>query len=171
MGNLDDASKMQMLMEEYKIVINTQMHFNDMLMKMRAAVFSVVIAIFGGAGAVLGQYPDRFISIWRLDVHIAAPVILFGLVLLLAIYMLDHKYYYKMLLGAVERGYEFDQKFKDEVFYQGFHLFGMSEKIRDHIGKPGKSETLLRWFYGIIGIVGILYFIIILICIGPTPIG
>lgn len=164
----NDIEKLKILMEEYKTVIDTQMHFNDMLMKMRAIVFSVIIAVFGGAAAILGQYPQQFLYIDKLPVHVAALVILFGLFLLVAIAIMDYCYYYKMLLGAVRRGYEFDELLKEENFYKNFHLFGMSQKIRDAIGKAGKSKWLLLAFYGIIGLADILYLVSIIFLLKPA---
>ena len=38
------------VIKEWEIVINTQMHFNDLLMKLRTATLSIVLAIFGAAG-------------------------------------------------------------------------------------------------------------------------
>ncbi len=167
MSNLFDTGVAQVLMEEYKTVINTQMHFNDMLMRMRTIVFSIVIAIFGGAAALIGQYPNQFISINNFPIHIAALVVFFGLMLLVAIFIMDFYYYSKMLIGAVRRGYEFDKFFKKINIYENFHLFGMSQKIRDSIGKEGKSKNLVIAFYTIIGLAGIIYLISIVFFIKP----
>lgn len=50
-------------LEEWKTVINTQMHFNEMIIRARTMGVSVVIAVYGAAAFAFGQYPDRFLIV------------------------------------------------------------------------------------------------------------
>lgn len=155
-----EMQEMRLLLEEWKVVIQTQMHFNDMIIKMRTAGLSVLIAVFGGAAIAIGQYPDRFIEIARRDFHVSAPIILFGLLLWLAIFLIDYFYYHKCLLGAVERGYQIDDAFKDcEV--AGTTMYGMTTLIRDKIGKPGAAKRYIWGFYGLTAAVGLAYLLLV----------
>jgi hypothetical protein len=155
-----NRQEMQLLLEEWKVVIQTQMHFNDMIIKMRTAGLSVLIAVFGGAAIAIGQYPDRFIEIGRRDFHVAAPIILFGLLLWLAIFVIDYFYYHKCLLGAVERGYQIDDVCKGRKV-AGTTMYGMTTLIRDAIGKPGASKFYIWTFYLLVGLVGVAYLLLV----------
>ena len=77
------------------------MHFNDMLMRARGVSVSIVIAVFGAAAVSIAQYPNQLIGLPGSRVHIAALVITFGLLLLVAVFVLDYFYYYRMLLAVV----------------------------------------------------------------------
>ena len=47
----------KIILEEWKIVIQTQMHFNEMIMRARTTGVSVVMAVYGAAALAYGQYP------------------------------------------------------------------------------------------------------------------
>lgn len=157
-----NMQELQLLLEEWKVVIQTQMHFNDMIIKMRTAGLSVLIAVFGGAAIAIGQYPDRFIEIARRDFHVSAPIIFFGLVLWLAIFLIDYLYYHKCLLGAVERGYEIDKAYEKSQI-AGTRMYGMTTLIRDAIGKPGMSKWYIWGFYALVASVGVAYLLLVAI--------
>jgi hypothetical protein len=95
----------------------------------------------------------------------------FGLGMLVSVFCLDYFYYFKMLLGAVNRGYEIDEAFKNNKI-DGYKVFGMTTMIRDSVGDPvGKTKrsAILVWtFYGIILALGIAFIIIILLGYAPT---
>ena len=97
----------QYLIEEWKTVVGTQMHFNEMIMRLRGTGIGVVTGIFGAAAYSL-QFERLSLSIGGCPLHPAAPIVLFGLVLLLAIFIVDYYYYFELLVGAVERGKEID---------------------------------------------------------------
>src|SRR5438128_593525 len=101
---VDPTAATKLVLEEWKTVIDTQMHFNDMIIRMRTAGVSVVIAVYGAAALALGQYPNRFLKLAGVPFHVAAPIIAFGLLLLASIFVLDYCYYFRLLLGAVLRG-------------------------------------------------------------------
>jgi len=93
----------KLILQEWKVVIRTQMHFNDMIMKMRTTGVSIVVAVFSAAAYSL-QYDELYLTICGYSFHASVLVILFGLGMLVGVFGLDYFYYYKMLLGAVRRG-------------------------------------------------------------------
>lgn len=167
MGN-DKSSieETKLILEEWKTVIQTQMHFNDMIMKMRTTGISVVLAVFGAAAYSL-QYSQLYLTIGEYSFHASVLVILFGLGMLLGVFGLDYFYYYKMLLGAVKRGYEIDEAYKNRQV-DGCKIFGMTTMIRDEIGKPGKSKFFVWLFYGLIFALGVVFIACILLGYTPT---
>ena len=120
------------LQEEWKKVIDVQMHFNDMLMRLRQIGISAVIAVFGAA-AVAFRF-NQFLNIRSLRINIAAPMIIFGLGLLAGTWYLDHKYYFQMLIASVEKGQAIDE----EVFNKNGKK-GLTTTISQQINKEDAS--------------------------------
>jgi len=154
--NLENGSsdRTQFLIQEWKTVIETQIHFNEMIIRARTTGVSVVMAVYGAAALSIGQYPGKVINIFGSQFHVSAAIILFGISLLAGIFCMDYFYYYRLLLGAVERGEEIDKA------YEGFtvgstRLFGLTTKISNKVSRP-RATTCLIIFYGIPLIIGIL---------------
>jgi hypothetical protein len=93
--------------QRWRAVIDTQMHFNDMLMRTRAAGVSIVIAVFGAAAVSLAQYPAQLLLAGT-TIHIAVVIVLFGLLLLASLFVLDYFYFYRMLIAVVQRAEELE---------------------------------------------------------------
>jgi hypothetical protein len=93
----DDRTKM--LFEEWKVVMQTQMHFNEMIMRVRSVGVSVVTAVFGAAAYSL-QFQKLTLTLDGKVIHVAAPIAGFGLAMLLGLFALDYFYYYRMLLES-----------------------------------------------------------------------
>lgn len=147
----------KLILDEWKTVIDTQMHFNEMIMKMRTTGVSVVMAVFSAAAYSL-QY-DILIPIYYIgEKHVAFFIVLFGLAMSFAIFVLDYFYYFKMLLGAVERGYQIDESYENRLIDET-QMFGMTSLIRDKIGKADTSKYIIGLFYAIIFIFGLLFLI------------
>jgi hypothetical protein len=165
----ENLEETELILKEWKIVIETQMHFNDMIMRMRTTGVSIVLAVFGAAAYSL-QYSKLYLSISGYSFHVAILIIAFGLGMLLGVFGLDYFYYYRMLLGAVKRGYEIDQAYKDRKV-DGVKIFGMTTMIRDEIGKPGRSKHFVWLFYGLVFILGIIFIVGILLGYVPPVSG
>ena len=84
----------QMYFEEYKLAIETQMHFNELLLKLRSFGITAVIAIFGYA--VQSTKPQIIIAC--------------GIALLIVLACVDLGYFFQLLLGAVERSTTIEEK-------------------------------------------------------------
>ena len=167
MGDNDNSTKeTELILEEWKTVIQTQMHFNDMIMKMRTTGVSVVLAVFGAAAYSL-QFDRLYLTISGYSFHASVLIIAFGLGMLVGVFGLDYFYYYKMLLGAVKRGYEIDEAYKDRQV-DNTKIFGMTTMIRDEIGKPRKSKVFIGLFYGLVFALGIVFILGVLLGYVPT---
>jgi hypothetical protein len=84
-----------------------------------------------------------------------------ALILLAGVFVLDYFYYYKMLVGSVNRAYAIDTAYKNKAV-QGVQLFGLSTEIRDAIGKPHRSKYYVWAFYGLFVLFGIAFILSIL---------
>ena len=151
-SDFDDEYKF--LLEEFKICVNVQMHFNDMLLKIRTLVITFIISIFGTAAFLLSQ--DLYFNIFNFPLHSSVFIILFGIVLSLGICILDYFYYYKMLIGAVQRSYDIKEKFEENK-NNPLELFKLPIEVRDAIGKEGKSKNFVLIFYGLIIAIGVVF--------------
>jgi len=166
MGKDNSTEETALILEEWKTVIQTQMHFNELLMKMRTTSVSIVLAVFGAAAYSL-QYEKLFLTIGGYRFHASALIVAFGLGMLVGVFFLDYFYYYKMLLGAVERGEQIDEAYKNRRV-DNCKIFGMTTLIREAIGKRGKSKWLVWFFYGLVFVLGILFIVGILLGYPPA---
>jgi len=162
---ISDEKRLELLFDEWKVVIETQMHFNDMIMRVRATGVSVVLAVFGAAAYSL-QFVKLVLVISGYKFHVAAPIVSFGLAMLAGLFGLDYFYYYKMLIGSVERGYELDKTF---ATLGEPKVLGMTTLIRDSVGKPGRAKRYLWFFYGLVFFVGAIFLVSILLGFVPPP--
>lgn len=116
---------------------------------------------------MVARYRDEFVRLGEEDVHLAAFVLSFGLVMWATIFLIDYLYYYKLLLGAVFRGYAIDRAFEGTEVVPGLPAFGSARKISRAIGPSGLSEVILWLFYAMVYSVGLASLISILIVIDP----
>ncbi|QDI89212.1 hypothetical protein Nisw_06590 [Candidatus Nitrosopumilus sp. SW] len=160
------------IMKEWEIVIKTQMHFNDLLIKVRTATLSVVLAIFGAAGYSLASNEINPLKIEAIGwtFHPSILIICSGIIILLTMFRIDYGYYFQMLKGAVSKGYEFDDEFEKLEKEFGRKYFGMSRMISKAIGKPEKSRNFVKGFYIIPIISGIVFLLAVLIGYQPPSV-
>jgi hypothetical protein len=164
--NSNSTKRTRLVLEEWKTVIQTQMHFNDMIMRMRTTGVTIVLAFFGAAAISL-QYGDMYLTICDFSFHASVLIITCGLIMLGGVFVLDYFYYYRMLLGAVERGYQIDRAYQDRKI-DGTKMFGLSTEIRKAIGRPHLSKIFVLVFYGLVFALGTLFMMGILLGYAPT---
>ena len=148
----------KLVLSEWKTVITTQMHFNDMIMRTRTTGVSVVMGVYGAAALALGQYPEKFLKISKFNFHVSAAIIIFGILLLASIASLDYLYYYQMLLAAVKRGEQIDAAYCDRLI-DGTKLFGMTTLISQKASRSRAGISLLIFYGGpfIAGVFSLIY--------------
>jgi uncharacterized membrane protein len=162
---LPPADLLHIITEEWKQITTVQMHFNEMIIRMRTLAVSVVISVFGGAGFVVARYRDQFIKLEGRSFHISVFVAAAGLLLWLTIFIVDYCYYYKLLLGAVRRGYEIDKAFSASPAFGTLHLFGAARLISAAIGPSGASEYIIWVYYGLVYFAGVAFLTTVMIVI------
>ena len=132
--------------KEYELALNTQNHFNDLIIKFRTLGFSV-IGVFLTAG--IG-------SLTTYNTWLALGIFLVTAILLYTFKELDINYYHQMLLGAVEKTENIDQVFKGatvKLLDRDYEIFGLTTKISDKVrrnirnGEEHKSILMIRKFY------------------------
>jgi hypothetical protein len=142
-----DEKTWQLVLKDYEMALETQRHFNDLIMRFRTIMFTV-IGVF--TSAAVGAY----------NIHpVLTIVMLFVTFFLLHIFRkFDRDYYHRLLLGAVQKTTEIDALYKDvQVDFLGksTRVFGLSEYItnkvrakKEEISKEShKSIPLINQFY------------------------
>ncbi len=166
-GRKIDKDDLDFLLEEWKTVVATQMHFNEMIMRLRTTGLSVVIAVYGAAAYSLKTNPGS-IDVSGMKLSVAAAIILFGIILLICLFMIDFFYYHQMLRGAVEKGYELDAAVRP-LSILGSQVFGLSSTISERLepklfGRFKTADAMVVLFYIIPITIGFIYLIAVQFC-------
>jgi hypothetical protein len=143
------------LVNRWRAAVDTQMHFNEMLIRTRAAGMSIVVAVFGGAALAVEKFPQHVTLFLGLDIHLAAVVMFFGLLLLFSLFVLDYFYYYRMLLAAVEKTEALEAQSRRPGEPIAFDLTGaISHKV------SRVRATIVLWvFYGVPFVCGVVFMV------------
>lgn len=124
--------------EVWKVALKTQMHFNDLLIKTRTTVASIILAIFGASAIALKDEVQFRVEIFDFRCHISVIILVIGLCFLIAQFILDYFYYFRLLLGAVKFTTDLDEDYPE--------LFGLTTSITKSIS-PCKVRVLLIIYY------------------------
>lgn len=138
-----DKETMDRDIEIWKVAINTQMHFNDLLIKMRTTVISIILAVFGAASIALRDMVLH-VGIGKMKIHVSAIALMIGIIFIVVQYLVDRFYYFKLLTGAVNFTKKIDEKYKN---INGVK-FGLTESIIESVSEKN-AKILLLLFYGI----------------------
>lgn len=112
----------KLLVEAWKQVVQTQMHFNDLGLRIRNFAF-----LLTGAFIALGGYAIReggSVIIFSLEISIASAIIFASILPLLGVFFMDRMWYHPLLLGAVIEG----SKIEKELVKRGIPL-GLGNEI------------------------------------------
>lgn len=108
MESLKKKEKIDILIELWQTTIETQQHFNDMLMKVRNFGFILIAALLGATGFSLRSGYEIN------NIPVAAFLLAFGGLLWSLIYFLEMKWYTPLLIGSVMTGMEIEDELKNE---------------------------------------------------------
>lgn len=95
------------IIEVWKAVINVQVHFNDIAMRIRGMFVTIILALFASLGFLL----DKKIGLLAGNVVIQFAVIvpIFGVLGTYLFYFMDRYWYHRLLIGAVKQGVAIEQ--------------------------------------------------------------
>lgn len=126
-------------LKEYELAVQTQMHFNEILMKFRSFGIAVVIAVYSyaitrkdiGISFAWGLSPNQLLA-------------MAGITLTFVLAIIDLRYFFPLLLGAVSRSTALEQ----QVPYR------LTSSISARVSVT-RSYFLITVFYGIIALWGL----------------
>jgi len=148
----DDRNQLAYV-QRWRAVIDTQMHFNDMLMRTRSIGLSMVIAVYGAAIVSAGQFPDSTVTFLGHRLHVGVGIFAVGMLLLVSLFLLDRCYYYRMLLAAVEHAEEIERESGSAA--QPIEL-RLTRRISGSVSRP-MSSLVLFMFYAVPFVIGLLF--------------
>ena len=107
------ASDKQLAIDVWKKVIDVQMHFNDLCLRLRSVAVTVLGALIGAAAAAF-----KFGGTIRILDHEEPTAVIFffiSIIVWMAFFWIDRYWYHELLKGAVHHGQEIEEKLKTEV--------------------------------------------------------
>lgn len=90
-----DKERLSAALEIWKKTVEVQQHFNDLSLRIRNFAITVLGGVFGVAGLILKDAPTS---------NVPAIVVLAGVFLCAAFYLMDALWYHKLLKGSVTAG-------------------------------------------------------------------
>ena len=153
------------IVQRWRGVVDTQMHFNDMLMRTRSIGLSMVIAVYGAAIVSAGQFPDSSVTFVDLRLHVAVGIFAVGMLLLVSLFLLDRFYYFPMLLATVELAEEIERESGSAE--QPIEL-KLTRRVSASVSRP-MAKFVLLVFYAVPFLVGLAFLTGLIALSAATP--
>jgi hypothetical protein len=122
-------------LQEWQVIIETQMHFNELIIKFRSITLTTFGTLIGAAIAV-----TKLTVLKADDLYLILFIIA---TLWLTAFILDFFYYHRLLLGAVQQALKFDNAEKLKFF----GLFGLTSSISDYVHPPSSKLLILLYYF------------------------
>ncbi len=129
-------------LELYKMALDSQMHFNELLIKMRTTVISIILAVFGAATISLKDL-NLYAQLLGRKVHISIVILTIGIIFLACQWLIDFFYYYKLLLGSVK----FTEKIDNDEAYKKLGFFGLTTSIIKSVSRTSAGVILCVYYF------------------------
>ena len=124
---------MELYLKEWQVIIETQMHFNDLILRFRSITLTAFIVLIGATVAI-----EKIPSISKSDILLIASI---PATFWVTAFIMDFGYYHRLLLGSVAEALKFD----NSEFLKSYGLFGMTSRISEEVHPP--TSKLLVFFY------------------------
>ncbi len=143
----------QLKVEVWKTAIQTQIHFNDLLIRMRTTVISVVLAVFGAAIFAFREiHTTVLLPVVNWQIHFSVVIIFLGMAFLAAQWYIDANYYMRLLSGAVSFTENMDKSVKG---------LGLTTEILKKV-PHGKGKEIVNRYYFFPMVMGFVAIIVLL---------
>jgi hypothetical protein len=135
--------------ETWKTTIEVQQHFNDLQLRLRSFLLTVVGAILTAAAYALKEHV--VVHFGCFSTSLSAAVCVLGLIVTFGFYYMDWGYH-QLLSGAVAHGQQIEESVKSSLPELGLTAaIKKSSTARKFLGVfPTKSLSRLNWFYGVL---------------------
>jgi hypothetical protein len=151
---LENIDERKLLLDAWKAIVDVQMHFNDMLMRVRNLGITLILAVFGAAAFSL-QYELYLHTFWK-RVHVASAIIVFGLFAWIGIGFLD-RYYNKLLAGAVAKSAALEDIYDENWLGMTHNITEESRKVFGRSNLLKAREQMTLFLYLPVVLIGLLY--------------
>lgn len=142
MDNEENEDDLALKIEVWKKVVDVQMHFNDLCLKVRSFAVSILGALLGAA-AIAYRFAGQ-VEVLCLKIPTASIFIGISIVVWLAFFLMDRYWYHELLKGAVHHG----QKIEDRLLARMPEI-ALAHSIRDqsHESLKMNAAKKLNIFY------------------------
>lgn len=146
---MEPEKKIEALLELWKETIGVQKHFNDLSLKVRNYLVTILGAIIA---AVAYLYKENIvIHFTSFDFNAGAIVLASGFVLLIAIRLMDKLWYHQLLIASVKSGLDLEKLLKEKLEIWDFDLLTTQIKDDSHKVKVWpffkRDKDNKRWRY------------------------
>ena len=115
-----DKEKMEIYVQIWSKVVDTQMHFNEMCVKSRQLGLTFVAGALGIGLVLLSRGSDFSLTLailgFQVKIHVSVLIVAAAAFALAAVRILDLQVYHKMLRGAVTFGEDFEENYMKQIF-------------------------------------------------------
>lgn len=142
----------------WKKVIDVQMHFNDLCLRIRSFAVSV-LGVLLGASAVAYRFGGNVSFLCFENVPVAVFFLVISLVAWGSFYLMDRFWYHELLKGAVHHALDIEERLKSL-----FPEISLSHTVKDqsHLSLRMNAAKKLNVFYLLIALVQILAVVVLL---------
>lgn len=109
---MEDQQRKQII-EIWKTIVEVQMHFNDISMRIRSMFITILLALFASIGFLLNK--ELNLEILAYNVQFATLMPLFGIFATWLFYFIDRYWYHRLLVGSVKHAIEIEKKYKNDM--------------------------------------------------------
>ena len=109
---MEDQQRKQII-EIWKTIVEVQMHFNDISMRIRSMFITILLALFASIGFLLNK--ELNLEILAYNVQFATLMPLFGIFAAWLFYFIDRYWYHRLLVGSVKHAIEIEKKYKNDM--------------------------------------------------------
>jgi len=154
------VEELKIILEEYKFVVQTQMHFNEMINRMRTTAISVFLVII--SFSVFSLQYNLTMKLNNYIFHASILIVLMSLIFLLSIMIIDLYYYNVVMLRYASRASRRDKQFK-EYKNLNFSFPGQNILISEEINERKASRKIIILFYALPFMIGLIFLILLIL--------
>jgi len=137
------------ILKIWKEGISVQMHFNQMIMRNRITITSVIYVAFSAALATF-RWQKTVIEIRGIPLYLSDIIVFVAAIVLFSYFLIDTKYYLKLLIGSVNFTEKMDMKYKN---------LGLTTLITGAISHE-EAKSVLKSYYFIIIVIALAIIVI-----------
>ncbi len=161
-----ELKRRELVFGAWKAVVEVQMHFNEMLMRIRNIATALIVAVFGAAALSLQR--DLYFRWGHRHVHVAFLIIIFGLVGWVGFGLMDWGYYHRLLVGAVRKSTEIEDLFPDDPILGMTHYITKESRIKLWGTHQIRARDKILFFYILVLLVGVVFAYLVYAHFQPT---
>ncbi len=159
----DKEIDIEVTVDIWKKVVDVQMHFNDLCLRLRTVAVTVLGALLGAAAAAFKF--GGIVFIFKSEVPTTAIFFAISIIVWFAFYLMDRFWYHELLRGAVHQGEIIETDLIDKV-----PAIALAKKIREqsHLSLNMRAANKLNIFY--LSIFAIQLIALLFVIFSHTPI-